>query len=411
MKLLFLGYAISLDEAHSIIGPSVAGNKMQINVLKNLYNKNNLEVISITLYPIAPYPITRNIYIKKEIINLFDNFYSLKISFLNFPIIKQFIATWSIYFAAKKIIKREHIKTIFTFNMFPQIGLPARWLKKKYGCEIITLLADLPIDDTIGRKGISFLLRKYFDKLAQESIMYCDKVIALNKSAVEIFAPSSDFIIVEGGIDPTEMYDISNKKFQIKNILYSGALVEYSGIINLIEAMRFVKDSEVVLDIYGRGQLEEYVKQCSENMKNVNYYGSVDSETIKKMQYEAYLLVNPRPVYDPISIVTFPSKIFEYMISGTPILTTRLNCFTPEYFDKMFFVETNEPKELSEMINYIMSLPIDKLQNIALLAKQFVLREKTWDIQGKRIYEFITKANNGTGKTYANSCADFLAKK
>lgn len=394
MKILFLGYAISLDDVHSIIGPSIAGNKMQINVLKNLHNKDDLEIKCITLYPIASYPIAREIYIKKDTIKLFGNFYSLKIPFLNFPIIKQFIATWSLYYAAKKIIKREQIKTIFTFNMFPQIGLPAIWLKKKYGCEIITLLADLPIDDSVGRKGASFVLRKYFDKLARESIMYCDKIVALNKYAVEMFAPNSNFIIVEGGIESSESHDISKKKYIKKNILYTGALVEYSGIVNLIESMRFVKDSDVVLDIYGRGQIEEYVRQCDKTLKNVNFHGSADSETIRRIQSEAYLLVNPRPVDDPISMVTFPSKIFEYMISGTPVLTTRLNGFTPEYYDKMFFVETNEPKALAEMINYIMCLPIDKLQNKAKLAQQFVLNEKNWDIQGKKIYEFIKEDRN-----------------
>ena len=38
-----------------------------------------------------------------------------------------------------------------------------------------------------------------------------------------------------------------------------------------------------------------------------------------------------RVVNDPIAQVTFPSKTFEYLLSGTPVLSTRLNGYTHEY--------------------------------------------------------------------------------
>ncbi|SEW39793.1 glycosyltransferase family 4 protein [[Clostridium] fimetarium] len=388
-NILFLGYAINKEEALNLYGASIAGNKMQINVLENLSLYQDLNIKCITIYPTAAYPRGK-MFVKKQSIRLFDEFYSLKVGFINLPILKQFFETISTYNTAKKIIKKERIDIIFTFNMFPQIGLPAKWLKKKYGCKIVSLLADLPIDDNVGKKGLYILLRKIFDYSTRKAILCCDKIIALNKHAVDLYAPGLEYIIVEGGAGFEDIMDIPIKTFSRKNIVYSGALVEYSGIINLIEAMKYVSDKEVVLDIYGSGQIMEYVMQCADLTQNVKYHGKVDNNTMKKIQGEAYLLINPRPIENLISKVTFPSKIFEYMISGTPVLTTKLNGFTDDYMDTMFFVDSNDPIILADKINEIMSLSLGELSEKALKAWKFVSENKTWRKQCEKIYKFIS---------------------
>jgi|GEM_PF-2277533 len=388
MKVLFLGYAISREEDSKIYGASVAGNKMQINLLEQLSHYQDIDLKSITIYPTAAYPRGK-VLVRRQSIHLFDAFYSRKVGFINLPIIKQIFETLATYFEANRLVKKEGIKTIFTYNMYPQVGLPAKWLKKKYGCEIVTLLADLPIDEAVGRKGFSVILRKYFDYLTCNAILYCDKIITLNKYAVKLYAPNSSYIVMEGGVELSNQKDMPVKEYKEKNIVYSGALVEYNGIINLIKAMKYVKDQEVILHIYGRGQLENYVNYCTTKMPNVKYHGKVDNTRMMQIQREAYLLVNPRTVDDPIAMVTFPSKILEYMMSGTPVLTTKLNGFTEDYFDKMFFVEQNEPIILANKINEIMCVPIDELDKKALLAKQFVLENKNWKKQCEKIYEFI----------------------
>jgi len=393
MKILYLGYAISRAEESNLYGASVAGNKMQINVLMQLSHYQDIDLRSITIYPTAAYPRGK-VFIKRQRICLFEGFYSMKIGFLNLPIIKQVFETLYTYFEAKKLVKKEGIRTIFTYNMFPQVGLPAKWLKKKYGCELISLLADLPIDEMVRRKGIFVPLRRYFDQLTRNAFLYYDKIITLNKYAIDQYAPNIPYIVMEGGVDSSEIMDTPIKEKATKNLVYSGALIEYSGIINLIKAMRYVKDKEVILNIYGGGHLEEYVKRCSNKMPNVKYHGKVDNNAMMKIQGEAYLLVNPRPITHPISMVTFPSKIFEYMISGTPVLTTKLNGFTEEYYDKMFFVDNNDPNILAGKINEILRLSTEELSSKAVLARQFVLENKTWKKQCEKIYAFIKEGHD-----------------
>ncbi|MDF2540684.1 MAG: putative glycosyltransferase [Herbinix sp.] len=395
MKVLYLGYAVSKKEASALYGASVAGNLMQVNLLKNLSKYPDLMFHSITIYPVAAYPQGKLV-IKKKYLKIFPGFISLKIGMINLPIMKQLMETIVTYQEAKRIIEKEKIKVILTFNMFPEIGLPALWLKKRYGCEIISVLADLPIDDTLGRKGISAFLRWIMDLLTCYAIPRCDKIITLNSYAVKRFAPHCPYLVVEGGVEEEDLHceeeanEVMDKQEtkETKILLYSGALSEYSGIMKLIEAMKMV-DLDISLHIYGSGQLKEEVIQCVKALPNVYYGGKIEPERLRQLQRSADLLINPRPVNHPIARVTFPSKIFEYLLSGTPVLTTKLNGFTEDYLSHMYVVRENDPKLLADKINEVMSLATEERRNKGLEAKSFVLKYKTWKKQCEKIYTFI----------------------
>lgn len=392
MKILYLGAVTNRDMIEKLSGGSVAGNKMQLNLLENLVQYSDVKIDILSNLSIAAFPKDKKVYVKKDNIELSDGLSATQIPFINFPIIKQVWQTISIYNEAKAILSKDKDYIIFTFCLFPQQGLPLLLLKKRYGCKVVSLLADLPIDEDYGRKGVSKILRKIFDKLTRVAILACDNLIVLNKEVINQYAPNANYIVIDGGIDLKE-YEINvyTKKSRTKNIVYSGALFEYNGIINLINAMNFVKDDTIELHIYGNGLLEQYVREKAKELPNVKYFGKISNEEMRKKQRDAWLLINPRSVDDPISKVTFPSKIFEYMLSGTPVLTTKLNGFTEDYFDKMFFMENNEIETIAKHIDEIALMPDVKLMKIANKSRDFVIANKSWKKQTKLIYEFIKR--------------------
>jgi len=391
MKVLFLGYAISMEEANKITGASVAGNKMQLSILEYMNNAID-ELYSVTVYPLASFPQAKKIYVGKEELLISEKLKSLRVPYWNIPILKQVSQIISIYRFARRYVKNNQDAVIVTWNMYPQVGIPAVWLQKKYGASIIPILADLPIDDNYQRTGLSSWLRRIFDDSTVKNIKKADKVIALNKHAVAKFAQGIEYLIIEGGVEPKDYQEQERDKKGLiseKRIIYGGSLAEYSGIKELVDAMRYVQDDNISLCIYGDGYWKEYVKECKQ--KNVNYCGMVSNAEMLNMQKEAWLLVNPRPIDDKIAQVTFPSKIFEYLMSGTPVLSTRLNGFTEEYFDKMFWVEKNTPQELAKAINEISDFSEDELELLANKARYFILEEKNWKAQCDKIIAFLKK--------------------
>jgi len=390
MKILFLGYVVGYDIADSLSGISIAGNKMQVNALRGFAGNEDVELDSITVYPVAAFPHDKKVYIKAEDITIEEGITSRRVGFCNLPIVKQFWQTFAVYREAKKHVDKDTI--VFTFNLFPQVGLPAMWLKKKYGCRTCSLLADLPIDDKTGSKNIiRNFFRKIFDYFTKKALLDCDSLVVLNKQAAIDYAPNAPYIVVEGGVEDSAILPLEKIAREKKNIVYCGALTEYSGIMPLIEAMKYVTDKDAVLEIYGGGYLTEEVKKISESTSNVKYCGRVSNKEMLAIQRSAYLLVNPRPVDDAIARVTFPSKMFEYMLSGTPVLTTKLNGLSDEFLENLFYVEKGTAKEFADAINDILLIGSEQLCAKAEGAYFFITKEKVWSRQNARIYEFLKK--------------------
>lgn len=391
-KIVYLGYLVTPEEANRSSGASVAGNKMQWNIVKNLSKYDDVEITCVTIPPLASFPHDKKIYQRRQTEILLEGVHSIKISFCNLPIIKQFWQICSAYRITKQIVKELDADILFTFNLFPQVGIPMRWLKKKYPhLETVCLLADLPIDDNTNRKGASAMLRKLFEKSTWKSMQVCDKYVVLNKYVIDKYLPGKPYIVVDGGVDEDDIkcYTGSVKKSGEHNILFCGALTEYNGIINLIEAMKLLKDTDVVLDIYGSGYLEEIVKTAAKKNPQIRYYGRIPNQEVMQKQQEAWLLINPRITDDPIAQVTFPSKTFEYLLSGTPVLSTRLNGYGKEYNKQMFFAEEDTPKALEIEIRQILELSSSEINKKASEARTFVITMKSWKVQTERILNFF----------------------
>ena len=391
MKLIYVGYAIDKNLCDSQIGASVAGNNMQLGILDELIDKKDIDLDVITVYPTASYPTVRDIVFRKEYIKVTDKVRSTLIGFINIPFLKEITQAISILTSTKKILNENDNVKILTFNARPSISIPLLILKKIYKFEIICLLADPPVDIQ-ERFGLKKIIMNIFWNIIRKSILYYDKIIALNKEAINIYAPKKPYLIVDGGISINESdYIDLNSEYEKdkKIILFTGALTEYNGIIEMIEAMDLISDEMIELHIYGSGPLEEYVRKKSQLMSNVIYKGVVSNKKIKIIQREATLLINPRRTNDLISKVTFPSKMIEYMLSGTPVLSTKLNGLSDEYLEHIYLINSLEPLELAKTIKDVLEYDSSDRYIKQENARLFILNNKTWNVQVNKIYNFI----------------------
>ena len=387
MHIIYLGSVTSKEEVAKLSGGSVAGNKMQWNVLTELKKYSDVSIDAFSILSIAAFPKEKRLFVREEKKEISKGVYVTQIPFLNIPILKQWMQSYELFKYAKRAAGKNSIG--FSFNLYMQEGTALIKLKKRCNLKIVSLLADLPIDDNYSRKGIMRFLYQYFFKRSKRNISECDHLIVLNECAVKEYAPAANYIVVEGGVEAEESGNYKEQPILQKNIVYSGALTEYSGISELVLAMKDVKEPEIILEIYGDGPLKEWIEEQHRDCHNVVYKGKVTNQEMIRIQQKAWLLVNPRPVDDKIAKVTFPSKIFEYMVSGRPVLSTALTGFTKEYRDRMFIAQNNSPKCLADMINLITDIPLPQLQEKANDARKFILSEKTWTRQTERIFDFL----------------------
>lgn len=399
MKILFLGSVLEAEKCTQFLGPSVAGNKMQLGILKGL-KKLNENITVVTEIPIATFPRENRILVKSDNINLADGLFARVVPFINVFFIKQctLIISASYLLFDWSLRNRNEKKVIVTFNPYPYVSIPAILVSRIFKIKVVCIFADPPID-TVKRDYFGKIL-KYFEIKATEKILKeYNCIIALNKKAVEKYAPGIKYLIIDGGFDINEKplnkpggQWISYTKGDYINLLFSGGLYEYNGLINLIEAFNSLRNDKLKLSIYGEGPLKDFVIKSSIKDSRIAYCGNVPNNEMLLLQQKAGVLINPRPVSDPISLYTFPSKMIEYMLSGTPVITTKLNGLTPEYLENIFVMNDNSIEQIANSIETVIGLRKKYLVEKASAAREFIVNNKSWDIQSHKIYDFILDA-------------------
>lgn len=173
--------------------------------------------------------------------------------------------------------------------------------------------------------------------------------------------------------------------------MYSGTLQIKYGIIQLLEAFNFIKDEDYSLLICGDGEAKEEVIKACKIDKRIIYLGSIERDKVLLLQKSCTLLVNPRQNNDEYTKYSFPSKIMEYLQSGTPVLAYKLDGIPDEYDDYIFYVSDNSPYSLSLEIMRISSMSNEKMYEIGQKSKKFIQSDKNHIVQSEKILEMFRK--------------------
>lgn len=254
---------------------------------------------------------------------------------------------------------------------------------KLRGIKTIVIITDFP--DLMVKSSSS----KLFTRFKYKWINSFDGYILLSEYMNEIVNKNQKpYLIMEGLVDSEYISSLSPSKEKI--VLYAGGLNEKYGIKKLIDAFTSLKN-DFELHLYGSGDAVPYIQQMSLLDNRIKYFGSVENKVIVEKIPKCTLLVNPRPSDLVLSRYSFPSKNMEYMLSGTPLLTTRLPSIPKDHYGHVFFIEDESEDGFKMALANIFNLSLDELYIKGVKAQQFVLNNKSNHIQGKRIVDFINE--------------------
>jgi glycosyltransferase involved in cell wall biosynthesis len=395
MNILFVGSVIPSELCIKHKGNSVAANKMQLGIIQALSKIPDCNIKVISTYPIAAYPKEKILGMPKRVFTLPTGEKIVSIPFINIFILKQLshiIGLFLELFLSKKSHDSRN-SIIISFNAYTESSFPILLFSRITKYHKICLLADLPFN-VIQYGGIKKAAHNLHIKTTLSAIKKFDGLIVLNKEAQKRYAPKLPFCIIDGGINVeeyTEQLDFGEFNANIQKnrvILFTGALIEYNGINTLLEAIKKIKNKDITFKFYGEGPLTQFIINESLTDERIQYKGLVSNNEILKIQKSSTFLINPRPTNEPVSLVTFPSKILEYMMSGTPILTTRLNGLVDDYADYLFFIG-DDSTSMARDIEKVLMFDDELLTIRTKLAYKFVKDNKNWDVQVKTIYNFV----------------------
>ncbi len=176
-----------------------------------------------------------------------------------------------------------------------------------------------------------------------------------------------------------------------RTVVYAGGIHERYGLKMLAEGFLKADIEDAKLVYYGNGPYVEEFKKLSEQHSNLEYRGVVPNEVIVTEELKASLLVNPRFTAEEFTKYSFPSKNMEYMVSGTPLLTTKLPGMPKEYYNYVFLFEEETVDGYAYAIRYALSHSEEELREFGQKAKRFVLTNKNNIKQGERILNLIAE--------------------
>ena len=147
--------------------------------------------------------------------------------------------------------------------------------------------------------------------------------ILLSKYMNDIINPKQrPWMLLEG---MSEQKDVPTQvKTDEITFLYAGGLAKSSGIETLLAAFDQLKQKNIKLMIAGQGECVDVIKSYQEKNEKITYLGTLMNSEVTLLQRKVHFLVSPRPSSDLQTKYAFPSKLIEYLASGTPVLSTKL---------------------------------------------------------------------------------------
>ncbi len=167
----------------------------------------------------------------------------------------------------------------------------------------------------------------------------------------------------------------------------------------MIEAFHLVNKThpQARLDLVGHfmpPDLQDEVQGHIDRLKlgdKVRISGRVPFETIGDYLAQAMIGWVPWQAF-PKNEKNIPTKLFEYMAYGVPIVSSDLGSTRPFVRDKQngLRVQADDPAAHAEAICYILENP-ERSRQMGLQGKKLVAEQYNWDAMEKRLYDFYQR--------------------
>lgn len=185
---------------------------------------------------------------------------------------------------------------------------------------------------------------------------------------------------IYNGIDNEEMIKNAKLKKDLKKISYIGRFTNQKGIVYLMETIKTFRNSEIKFEIYGKGELKQYIEEVikKEKLKNVELKGFLDAKEVKNVLYDTDALILP-------SIDEgFPYILVEAVSCGVPCIASNVGGVSEIIIDNKTgkLTEKKNVDSICKAIKEIEKGDISLLsQNCLKTAKKFSLKKMIEELE------------------------------
>ena len=399
--IAFLGGLFPPDYESEIYSDSiglvqVAANTLQWNFVRGFDSLNVQPVHIINSLYIGSFPNHyKKLFIPTFQFNHHNDSEDINVGFCNIYGVKQYFRYYSLKPYLKKwaLRKSEYPKVIFGYALTATFVKCMRYIKR-INPEIQTfmIVPDLPeYMNTSNKVSLIYKILKQAEiKIIHSKKKYIDGYVLLTQYMRDFLQIQTPYVVVEGIASENQCsHFIKSKDSNLKIITYTGTLHARYGVMHLVNAFERISDPNYRLILCGSGDAEDQILKIAQCDPRIIYKGQLQHDEILRLQVESTVLVNPRQNNEEYTKYSFPSKIMEYLSSGTPVIAYKLDGMPTEYDDYIQYVSGDTEVELTNELIKLCSKTNEENFTIGLKAKEFILNEKNASKQVRKVLQLV----------------------
>lgn len=263
------------------------------------------------------------------------------------------------------------------------------WIKKRCEAKFVPFVFDHHGIATSEYSAMKKSLANLYFEAGKKLIRYFDAVLLFQKEAAKKLRLRCPYFVTKPGVGATYDFDGRSDKGQVFRVSYCGTLTRLNGVDLLIEAFSDCDDDRLILRLYGGGPLEKKVIAASSSTASIEYGGLVADSQLLQVYETTDLFVSMRRADDPVMKYAFPSKLFEQISTGKPMLTTKV-VSDKGLLDVLYAIDYPTPDGLIAKISEIASNYQEAIEK-GERAKQYVHEHFNYEKIASEIFAFLSK--------------------
>lgn len=382
MYYLYVGYYVNENTFAEILrnkinNMSVARQKFEYNIIRGLHRQLGDHVNFISYVPTdGSLTIPKSSEVEGATIN-------------HIAIKKNSVGSIAIaYSLFKKYLKdlgEEKLQNlrVLMYAVIPPFEQALLKYKKIYGFRMVTICSEVPELRRYSKSLLSNIKKKVLTYYNEQF----DGYILFSEAMKEVVRVGKKPCLVMEGIAP----DIrSVPKAGKKNIvMYAGGLASDNNIPLLVECCKQIDELDE-LWICGIGPDEKQIEKLAAGDQRVKYYGQLPNEKVLEMETNAKVLINFRNPEEKLTRYSFPSKILEYIASGSLVMSTRLIGIPEEYFNYIVPIEIDDKQCVVTQIKKIFQLDNVNYLEMCKKAQKYITENKNYTSQSIKIIKMLS---------------------
>jgi glycosyltransferase involved in cell wall biosynthesis len=289
-----------------------------------------------------------------------------------------FLILSALVVALRSIVKRYDL--VYVHNM-PDFLVFSGLVPKLFGAKIILDLHD-PMPELmrtifdLPERAASVRLLKRIEKL---SLGFADAVVTVNRACARLFAtrscsPEKVTVVMNSPDERIFQLRVPDSDAGMKNgnkpyiIMYHGSLVKRNGLDLAIEALAQLRSSIPGMELRIYGSSNSFLERVMASAQDrglggrVHYLGPKMSEQIAEAIEECDLGIIPNR-QNIFTELNTPTRIFEYLSLGKPVITPRAPGIC-DYFDdeSLIYFELGNAEDLARKIEWAFHHPKEVME-------------------------------------------------